>query len=87
MIVRHPETGDKIGDVMISRDPEEIQTLLGLPRLARIALLQGSFETRENSYHVLPGYPFFQPDAIKLENMTAGNREREKKRPETANLI
>lgn len=82
-----PVTNQAVGHVTIETHPSKILKLLGLSDDTVHRLRHGEFVNREESYEILKEFPWFHPEAMDLENMTAANRTREKKRPETSNLI
>ena len=85
--VHDPATGTSVGNVCITRKRVKALYLLGLPAASTYTLINKSFATREDSYPLLFDFPFFTARAFDLERMSAANRIRERKRPETGNLI
>lgn len=77
----------RTGDFMIENDPWKTLEILGLEKNIIHRILTGSFKDKEESYEILPLLNIYNPAAIHIDRMTAQNRSREKKRPETTNLM
>lgn len=82
-----PVTEHSCGDINVTTNPVNTLTLLGLDAASIDRIVNGSFATREESYAMLLKFPCFYKQAISLDRMSAANRTREAKRPETSNLI